>query len=253
MNDVLFAFLLTLLAGLSTGLGGAVALFARRTKPNFLGLCLSFSAGVMLYISFVEIFSKADESLSELWGEDRGFLFGTLAFFAGVGLIALINRFIPCRAAQVENDEKDLNRMGLMSALSIAIHNFPEGLITFMAALQDPALGVAMAIAVAIHNIPEGVAIAAPLYYATGSRAKALLFSIASGLTEPLGAVAAYFLLARVFSEGMFGLVFAASGGMMVFIAIQLLPVAEAFGGRRRVIKGVFAGMGVMALSLILI
>ena len=251
MNDTLFAFLLTLLAGLATGIGGAIALFAKRENRKFLSVCLSLSAGVMLYVSFVEIFAKADESLGYGLGESRGYLITTVAFFAGIALIALIDKCIPHHD---HGEEKSLQRMGMTSALAIAIHNFPEGLVTFMAALQDPAMGVAIAVAIAIHNIPEGIAIAAPIYYATGSKKKALLYSIGSGLTEPMGALAAYFLLAQVLSDSVFGIAFAAVGGMMVYISIhQLLPVAESYGNRRLVTCGVFAGMAVMALSLVLL
>ncbi|MCL2224493.1 MAG: zinc transporter ZupT [Defluviitaleaceae bacterium] len=263
MHEVLFAFLLTFFAGLSTGLGGIIALVFKRTNTKFLALCLSFSAGVMLYISFVEIFAKANESLGYVHGDERGLLFTSIAFFAGIGFIALIDKIIPRRveeqntmptqSALTPKDQKALKRMGLMSALAIAIHNFPEGLVTFMAALQDPALGIPIAIAIAIHNVPEGIAISAPIYYATGSKKKALLFSFGSGLTEPLGAIVAYLLLARVLNESMFGVAFAAVGGIMVFIAVhQLLPVAQKYGEHRQVMKGLFAGMGVMALSLVI-
>lgn len=267
MSDVFFAFLLTLLAGISTGIGGIFALLLRRTNTKLLSISLSFSAGVMIYISFVEIFAKANENLSGFYGQDRGFLYTTLAFFAGVGLIALIDGIIPRRDDEIVHnnsqsieakpigkpDVSALKRMGLMSALAIAIHNFPEGLVTFMAALQDPALGIAIAVAIAIHNIPEGIAVAAPIYYATGSKKRALLFSLGSGLTEPLGAIAAYFLLAPILNNGVFGIIFAAVGGIMVFIAIhQLLPVAEKYGEHHQVMKGIFAGMAVMAISLVI-
>lgn len=263
MHEVFFAFLLTLLAGLSTGIGGVIALISKRTNTKFLSLCLSFSAGVMIYISFVEIFAKANESLEDVHGYELGLLITSVAFFAGIGLIALIDKIIPRRVGEsthdvahapiTPKDQKALKRMGLMSALAIAIHNFPEGLVTFMAALQDPALGVAIAVAIAIHNVPEGIAISAPIYYATGSKKKALLYSIGSGLTEPLGAIAAYLLLARVLNESMFGVVFAAVGGIMVFVAVhQLLPVAQKYGEHRSVMKGLFAGMGVMAVSLVI-
>jgi len=250
LNDVLFAFLLTLLAGLATGLGGVIALFAKRDNRKFLSACLSLSVGVMLYVSFVEIFAKADESLGYALGE-RGYLAATIAFFAGIALIALIDKCIPHHD---HGEGQTLERMGLTSALAIAIHNFPEGLVTFMAALQDPALGIAIAAAIAIHNIPEGIAIAAPIYYATGSKTKALLLSTASGLTEPLGALVAYVLLAQVLSYAVFGIVFAAAGGMMVYISMhQLLPVAESFGNHKLVTRGIFAGMAIMALSLVLL
>jgi len=267
MNEVLFAFLLTLLAGLFTGLGGLIALFGKGTNTRFLALCLSFSAGVMIYISFIEIFPKALESLSDVYGESIGFTLATVAFFAGVLATALLDKFIPHEnetvvsltpisdcASLTPTEVAALRRMGLMTAIAIAIHNFPEGLVTFMAALQDPALGVTIAIAIAIHNIPEGIAIAVPIRYATGSRKKALLASIGAGLTEPLGAIAAYFLLARFMTEGSFGILFAAVGGIMVYISVnQLLPAAQRYCSHTLVMRGLFAGMAVMAASLLLL
>jgi len=255
MNDILFAFLLTLLAGLSTGIGGAIGVLAKRTNLKFLALCLSFSAGVMLFISFVEIFDKARESLSYEYGYDSGFLFTVIAFFAGVLLLALIDKFIPHHEDRTDQgDTASLKRTGITSALAIAIHNFPEGLVTFMAAMYDPALGVAIAIAIALHNIPEGIAVSAPIYYATGNKKKALLLSAASGLTEPLGGLAGFFLLSQIFGEGLFGITFAAAGGMMIFISLhQLLPAANKFGDHHLIMKGCFAGMVVIALSLLVL
>lgn len=267
MSDVIFAFLLTLIAGLFTGIGGLIALFAKKDNTNFLAICLSFSAGVMIYISFVEIFDKARESLEYAHGDEVGFFVASLAFFGGILIILLIDRLIPHEdetlqsltpiednSMLVEKDMTSLKRMGLMSALAIAIHNFPEGLVTFMAALQDPTLGIAIAFAIAIHNIPEGIAMAIPIYYATGSKKKAILISVLSGLTEPLGALAAYFFLLNFFSESMFGIIFAAVGGIMVYISFnQLLPTAQKYGNHRTVMKGLFAGMIVMALSLVIL
>jgi len=257
MSDILLAFLVTLLAGLATGLGGAFVIFFKKTNMKILSLCLSFSAGVMIYISFVEIFDKAKESLSYEYGDDRGFLYASIAFFAGIALIAAIDKLIPHHEDEEDTHsaEKDsLERTGIMSALAIAIHNFPEGIVTFMAVMHDPALGIAIAVAIAIHNIPEGIAISAPIYYSTGSKKKALLLSVGSGITEPLGALAAYLLLSQFLNEGLMGITFAVVGGIMVFISFhQLLPAAHKFGEHHQVMKSLFAGMAVMALSLLFI
>jgi len=254
-GNVLFAFSITLLAGLATGIGGIIGILGKKTNFKFLSLSLAFSAGVMLFISFVEMFDKAKESLEDAYGYDYGFLWTAAAFFGGVALITLIDKLIPHHEDKEHSDNKEtksLKRTGIMSAAAIAIHNFPEGLVTFMAAMYDPALGIAIAVAIAIHNIPEGIAISAPIYYATGSKKKALALSIGSGLTEPLGALAAYFLLSQVLGEALFGITFAAVGGMMVFISLhQLLPAANKYGDHHTIMKGLFAGMIVMALSLV--
>jgi len=267
MSDAMFAFLVTLVAGLFTGIGGLIALFAKKDNTNFLAICLSFSAGVMIYISFVEIFDKARESLVYVHGDEKGIFITSLAFFGGIAIIAVIDRLIPHEDETLQSltpksdissltikDTTALRRMGLMSALAIAIHNFPEGLVTFVATMEDPSLGIAIAFAIAIHNIPEGIAMAVPIYYATGSRKKALLISVLSGLTEPLGGLFAYFFLLNFFSDNMFGIIFAAVGGIMVYISFnQLLPTAQKYGNHRTVMKGLFAGMLVMAVSLIFI
>jgi len=267
MNDILFAFLLTLIAGLATGIGGLVVLFSKATDKRFLSICLSFSAGVMLYISFAEIFLEAFESLEYAYGDGMGYLILTASFFAGIAIMAIIDKFIPHDESHTETldtlseyeqaslkEKGELKRTGISSAIAIAIHNFPEGLITFMAAMYDPAMGIAIAIAIIIHNIPEGIAMAAPIYHATGSKTKAFLVSVSAGLTEPLGALVAWIFLRNIFDEidGAFGIVFAAVGGIMVFVAIhQLLPAAQKYGKHHLVMKWLFAGMAVMAISLV--
>lgn len=266
MSNVMFAFLITLFAGLSTGIGSALAFFAKKTNTRFLSLALGFSAGVMLYVSFVEIFFKAEESLTEALGAGKGALITVLAFFAGIALIALIDKFVPKyenphEIRDIEDinkkkngmDKNHLMRMGMFSALAIAIHNFPEGLATFAAALQNPTLGISIGVAIAIHNIPEGIAVSVPIYYATGSKKKAFCYSFLSGLSEPLGALIGYLLLYRFFNDFVFGLLFAGVAGIMVYISLdELLPAAEKYGEHHLTTYGVIAGMAVMAVSLLL-
>lgn len=262
-NTVLLAFGLTLFAGLSTGIGSAMAFFAKRTNTKFLAVSLGFSAGVMIYVSFVEIFEKAKDEMVEAYGEIPGTWYTVLAFFGGVLLIALIDKLIP----SVENPhelhsieemnskpkDKKLMRMGMFTALAIGIHNFPEGLATFTAALQDPNLGIAIAVAIAIHNIPEGIAVSVPIYYATGSRRKAFRLSFLSGLAEPIGALIGYSILMPFMTPLLFGVIFAGVAGIMVFISLdELLPSAREYGEHHLSIYGLFIGMAVMATSLLL-
>jgi ZIP family zinc transporter len=243
-----------------------LAFFAKRTNTRFLSVALGFSAGVMIYVSMIEIFVKARDALSAAVGPTRGYWYTTLSFFAGMLLIALIDKLVPSFEnphelhlveeieGQSETKKKSaLMRMGLLSALAIAIHNFPEGLATFTGALKDPALGLSIAVAIAIHNIPEGIAVSIPLYYATGSKRRAFLWSFLSGLSEPIGALVGFVLLANLFNDLAFGLLFASVGGIMVFISLdQLLPTAEKYGEHHLAIYGVVSGMVVMALSLLL-
>ena len=265
-QEFLFAFSLTLLAGLSTGIGSLLAFFTKRTNTRFLSVALGFSAGVMIYVSFMEIIVIAQESLVSHWGTHTGAWASVLAFFGGIGLIAVIDKFVPSdenphEVKLVEKMREDahadaarLKRTGLFTALAIGIHNFPEGMATFIAAAAEPGLGVAIAVAIAIHNIPEGIAVSVPIYYATGDRKKAFLYSFLSGLAEPVGAVIGYLILMPFMSPAVFGLLFAAVAGIMVYISLdELLPAAEEYGEHHLCIYGAMSGMGVMALSLLLL
>jgi len=266
MDNVWPAFGLTLFAGLSTGIGSALAFFTTRTNTKFLSISLGFSAGVMLYVSFVEIFQKARESLIAGMGQDNGTVLTVAAFFSGIAIAALIDRLVPdfenphelrgveqMQPGQIPADAR-LLRMGLFSALAIAIHNFPEGLATFIAALNDLSLGISTAVAIAIHNIPEGIAVAVPIYYATGSRKRAFILSFASGLAEPAGAFLGFLVLVFFLNDLVFGIMFSAVGGIMVYIALdELLPCAERYGEHHLAITGLVCGMFVMALSLLLL
>ncbi len=263
-NQLLTAFGLTAFAGLATGVGSALAFFTRRSHGSFLSWALGFSGGVMIYVSFVEILSKAREALTADFGEGVAGWATAGGFFLGMILIAAIDRLVPSfenphearRVEEMTQDMKDkkLMRMGLMSALAIAIHNVPEGLATFTAALQDPHLALSITIAIAIHNIPEGIAVSVPIYYATGSRRQAFAYSLLSGLAEPAGALIGYFLLITFMGPRVLGFLFAGVAGIMVFISLdELLPTAREYGKSHQVIYGVIAGMIVMAVSLLLL
>ncbi|MCB2228513.1 MAG: zinc transporter ZupT [Desulfarculaceae bacterium] len=264
LEHLSLAFGLTILAGLATGLGSASVLLAKRTDTRLLALALGFSAGVMIYVSLVEILGKGRLMLSASLGEGPGAWASAAAFFGGIGFIALIDRLVPeadnPHEARLPQDilqpagDGRLKRMGMFTALAIGIHNFPEGLATFTAALADPALGLAIAVAIAIHNIPEGVAVAVPIYYATGSRRKAFFYSFLSGLAEPAGALVGFLLLQSLFSPTLMGVTFAGVAGIMVFISLdELLPTAEAYGHHHLCIYGLIGGMALMALSLLLL
>lgn len=267
-ENILLALGLTLFAGLATGVGSLIAFFTSRTNTKFLSVALGFSAGVMIYVALIEIFVKAKDSLTAEHGETTGYWLTLAGFFGGMVFIALIDRFIPNKTnphevrmvedinkAESHMAEADkLMKMGTFTALAIAIHNFPEGIATFMAALQDPNVGVAIAIAVAIHNVPEGIAVAVPIFYATGVRMKAFKLSLLSGLAEPVGALLAYLILMPFITDTMFGIIFAGVAGIMVFISLdELLPAAKKYDETHLSIYGLVAGMAVMAISLVLL
>src|SRR3989339_212084 len=269
-GNFLLAFSLTLFAGLSTAIGSAVVLFSKKFSPRFLAASLGFSAGVMIYISLVELYGEARESLSLLYGNSKGDLYTLLAFFGGIAVIAIIDNLVPSgenpheigELSIIENKNKEgrkevnkegLMRLGMMSAFAIAIHNFPEGIATFVTAMNDPNLGVSIAVAVAIHNIPEGIAVAIPIFYATRSKGRAFFLSLLSGLAEPLGAIVGYFLLSFLFTDSFVGVILAGVAGIMVYISLdELLPTAEKYGEHHPAILGVIAGMAVMGISLLL-
>ena len=275
MDNFWFALGLTTFAGLSTGIGSAIAFFAKRTNYRFLSVATGFSAGVMLYVSFVEILPKAAKSLGVSNGESGGNWWATVAFFGGIVLILLIDRLIPAAEnphevrtggqldavhegaspqAILHTTSAKLHRMGLFTALAIAIHNFPEGLATFLAALDDPALGIAIAVAISLHNIPEGISVSVPIYFATGNRRRAFTYSMLSGLAEPVGALLGYLALRPFLGPGLMGALFGGVGGIMVYISLdELLPTSRAYGKGHDSLYGLLAGMVVMALSLLLL
>ncbi len=266
-QSVWFALGLTVFAGLSTGIGSLIALVNRKFNPKFLAVSLGFSAGVMIYVSLIEIFPKAKSALVAVQGQQLGYWITLISFFGGIAVIALIDHLIPNEhnpheMANVNDGDPDaaeamksrtLMRMGVFAALAIGIHNFPEGLATFMAAMNDPTIGISIAVAIAIHNIPEGIAVSVPIYYATKSRRKAFTYSFLSGLSEPIGALLGFFILMNFMTDSVFGIVFAAVAGIMVYISLdELLPAAEKFGEHHLAIYGLIAGMAVMGISLVL-
>ncbi len=292
MDPILLATLVTLGAGLATGIGSLLAFTRQRPSDKFLAFMLGLSAGVMIYVSLVEIFQKAVASLSEAVGDPgQGYLWATVGFFGGFVVIAIIDKVFghfhdddqtemkPVMSRLTDNDSsehhddahdvdvsgmldeldetntkerKSFMRMGIFMALAIAIHNFPEGLATFIATLEEPALGIAFAIAIAIHNIPEGVAVSIPIYRATGSRLKAFWYSFASGLAEPIGALVGFFLLSQFINEYFFGIIFAGVAGIMVYVSLDELLPTAKKYDHHLPIMGVFVGMVIMAASLVL-
>ena len=264
MHDILLAFTLTMLAGLSTGIGSCIAVVARHTNKRFLSVSLGFSAGVMIYVSFIEIFSQAQQALVSQLGQTVGSWATAAAFFGGMLAIAVIDRLIPSqenphepKRIEAENEaparDNKLMRMGVFTALAIALHNFPEGLATFVSAMQGPSIAIPIVMAIAIHNIPEGIAVSAPIYQATGSKAKAFRYSFLSGLAEPVGALLGWLVLMPIMNDTVYGVIFAAVAGIMVFISLdELLPAAREYGEHHLSIYGLISGMAVMAVSLLL-
>ena len=265
MNEnVTLALLLTLVAGLSTGIGSAIAYFIKKPKIVYLAFALGLSAGVMIYISFMEMLPEAVSELGEQYGELWGEIWALLAFFGGICVIALIDLLVPehenpHELAGIDEPTAQLHsgklmRTGLITALAIAIHNFPEGLATFAATLGDVKLGIFIAIAIAIHNIPEGIAVSVPMFFATNIKHKAFFYSFLSGLAEPVGAIIGYLVLMPFLSPILLAVVLAFIAGIMIYISLdELLPMAHRYGHGHLVITGIVAGMLIMAISLLML
>ncbi|ENG2076124.1 zinc transporter ZupT [Campylobacter jejuni] len=282
MNKIFIAILLTLFAGFSTAIGSTIAFFSRKDDLRVLSLGLGFSAGVMIYISFMEILPTALKDFKNHYDSHWAELLGLACFFGGILISLLIDKLIPedvnphepkedlselkiCPLPQKgqnppkfhpgeklhQINTKALKRTGIFTALAIAIHNFPEGFATFISSLDNLTLGIAIAIAVAIHNIPEGLAVSLPIYHATGDKKKAFIYSALSGLAEPLGAFVGALILLPFIGDLTLAISFAVIAGIMVFISLdELLPAAKTYDKAHDSLYGLIAGMAIMALSL---
>lgn len=262
MTPFAIALLVTTLAGLATTLGGALLLFTGRPGPRLLAFGLAFAAGAMVYVSLAEILPKATRAFDLAHGASSGLAWSTAAFLAGLLLIVAIDHFVPNPHESLDSHDPAfagdnaayLRKVGLLTAVAITAHNLPEGLATFFATLDSPSLGLPLALAIAIHNIPEGIAIAIPVHAATGSRKLALAASLASGLAEPVGALAGYALLGGQMGEDLYGWVFGLIAGVMVFLALdELLPAAKRHAAGHETVYGLVGGMAVMSISLVLL
>lgn len=260
-ESILTALGLTCISGLSTGIGSLIALIAKKTNTKFLSAALGLSAGVMIYVSFMELMPESVQLLSGIYPGKTAEAYMLLAFFAGIALIALIDNLVPedenpheMHSESEMVSKSKLKRTGIMMALAIGIHNFPEGLATFTSALTDIEIAIPIVFAVAIHNIPEGVAVSVPIYYSTGSRRKAFWYSFMSGLAEPVGALFGFLFLMPFWTQTINALLLSFVSGIMVYISFdELLPGTEKYGHHHIGIMGVIAGMAVMAVSLLLL
>ena len=253
--------LMTTFAGLATVLGGFITFFVNKNNMKVLSLGLGFSAGVMIFVSFTEILTSAGELLKNYfptnyaWIVFAGFILGTI-------ISKLIDIFLPDHIEEedFENSQEHLDshthikRAGILTAIAIAIHNFPEGLGTFLVSSQDLTLGVSVALAIALHNIPEGIAVALPIYHATGKKRKAIWYSFWTGMTEPLGAIFGLGLLSWFLPQMFVGFMMAVVVGIMIYIAFDtLLPLSHEYGDWHYAITGVMTGIVVIWASLLLL
>ena len=257
----LYALALSTLAGLSTGFGGLVVAFAKGGHKKVLAGGLGLSAGVMIYVSFVELFPDALERIGASTGEEWGHVWTAISFFGGMGLIGLIDAVVPehenphVAPGEVTTGEEvqsaELQRLGLLTAIAVGIHNFPEGYATFVSAYGDWQMGLPIAVAIGVHNVPEGIAIAVPVMFATGDPKRAFLWALLSGLAEPVGAILGWLVLGALLDDLVMGVSLAAVAGIMVFISLdQLIPNSRRYDAGHVPMYGLVAGMAVMALTL---
>jgi len=253
LEQFFLALLLTIIAGLSTTIGSAIAFFVKNPSKKFISLIMGFSAGVMILISFVELLQQGIESTN--------FLLGHIFFFMGMGIMFLIDVAIshqyefegPCSDNLINSDSK-AKKTSLLVTMGIFIHNFPEGMATFIGTLQSIELGLILAFAIALHNIPEGIAVAVPVYTSTGSRKKAFTWSFLSGVSEPVGALIVGLILYPFINDFLLGAMLAIVGGFMIYISLdELLPASQSLGSQHLPILGILMGMAVMAISLSLL
>ena len=249
-------FLLTMIAASTTVVGALFSVFFRRDNAKVLSLCLSFSAGVMIYLSFMEILPKGMNHIkisgySPWWS--------VLAFFSGIAVIMMIDALTPKLSHPHEGGHQEvpgmsMEKLGLMTMVLITIHNFPEGMAVYSVASNTGETSWPLILAIAIHNIPEGIVIAAPIYFATGRKKKALLFAFLSALAEPIGGVVGYEVFKAIFEGLTLGVVFCFVSGIMIFLSLeQLLPEARRQGDHHYATYGVVSGMLFMSISLILL
>lgn len=244
---------------MSTLLGGFITFFVKRNNLKALSIGLGFSAGVMVYVSLSELMNEAPQMLSSFYSEipAKSLAFG--GFFLGMIIAILIDYFIP---DHIESDflntskkcqqRHKIRRAGLITAMAVTLHNFPEGIATFLVSSQDIMLGIPVAVAIAIHNIPEGIAIALPIFHSTGKKRLAILYSFLSGISEPIGGLIGVLLLRTIMPDQAIGIMTAAVAGIMVYISFDtLLPLAREYGENHHVIIGIVSGMLIMGLGLI--
>ena len=266
MGEYSLPLLLTTIGGLATGLGSLASLFFRDIERSKLSIAMGFASGVMIYISFAELLEESIEAV--------GFLQANLAFFGGILFMMLVDFLIPHTylAEQIlhspetagevlseeekkkKDEDKEVLSAGLMTAIGIALHNFPEGIIVFISAVHDIRLGFTLMIAVALHNIPEGFSIGMPIFYATDDRRKTFGYSLAAGLAEPIGALLVLLLFGGFLTEYIVHLALGGVAGIMVFVSLdELLPLAFSDGDAHEVTAGILVGMFAMFITLVFI
>lgn len=254
------ALVMTFLAGLATVVGGCFTFFIKRTNIRALSVGLGFSAGVMIFLSFTEILKNANFLLLKFFPNNSQWMVFA-GFTLGIVTAVLIDYFLPdhieedlfCNQDNCRHHHK-IKRAGILTAIAISVHNFPEGMATFFVTTQNITLGFSVAMAIAIHNIPEGIAVALPIYHATGKKRLAIWYTFLSGISEPIGALLALFALHYFLPQAAIGFLFASVAGIMVYISFDtILPLSRDYGDGHYSVFGIISGVLFIWTSLLLI
>ena len=248
MNEIVLPLLISSLAGLSTLIGGAVVFFKFKDKEAFLAFALSFSLSVMISISVLDLIPSSFTTLYNKYGLLLALIIGVGVFIIGKLVVTKINDKIV-----LLHKSNKLYRVGVLSMIALMIHNFPEGIATFMTAYNDLSMGISLGIAIMLHNIPEGVSISVPIYYSTGNKFKGLLYTLISGLAEPLGALMAYIVLKPFINDLMISIVLILVAGIMITLAIEeMLPEANSHNKTKQSILGLIIGLILVIINMLL-
>lgn len=254
------ALLMTLFAGLATVVGGFFTFFIKRDNIRGLSVGLGFSAGVMIFLSFTEIIKNSNTMLIKYFPHHSQWIVFA-GFSLGILTAILIDYFIPDHIEEdlfgpcdsCDHKHHRIKRAGLLTAVAICIHNFPEGMATFFVSTQNLALGFSVAVAIAIHNIPEGIAVALPIYHATGKKRLAIWYTFLSGISEPIGAIIGLVALNYFLPQGAIGFLFASVAGIMVYISFDtILPLSREYGDGHYSVFGIMSGILFIWVSLLL-
>ena len=251
-HDAVRALSMSFFAGMTTLLGAFIVFIIKKKNEKFITISLGFSAGVMISVSFNNLLPHAQEYLIAYSGEHIGVILTVLFLIFGVSLTYGLDRLVPHDIIPAEGgkEHKNLFRVGFVSMLAITLHNFPEGIATFMSGYRDIELGISIAIAISMHNIPEGISVATPIYFATGSKRKAFRFTLISALSEPVGAVLTFLILRPFINNLMMGILFAFISGIMLYITIEeLIPSSRQYGHTRVALISTFIGICLMPLA----
>lgn len=242
-----YAFILSTLAGLSTLIGTIPIFFKLKNENNIILMALSFASGVMICVSLTDLIPESFNLLTSIFKGFPALLFLLIFISLGVIISMLIDKFLPSENSNTSN--KKLYRLGLVSMLAIIMHNIPEGIATFLSSSTDKSLGLSLALAISFHNIPEGISIAIPIYFSTKSKLKAFLYTLISGLSEPVGAVFAYFFLASIINNFMMSIILSLIAGIMIHISIYEL-LEESLSYKKRRLTFIFFSIGFLFMLI---